>query len=400
MDPNDVALLVTSPNTGGGLFLYLDGTWTRLSDKSATGLAIHDGEVYAGFQQGLVPGEHTLACLRQNKPHEVSSNLIYDIHDIAVLDSGIYVVGTWENAVLRFDTTSCELLDRWQLSEAVDSWHINSVAEWNGELVYSAFGEFAEHRGYANYARGEGFVRSLRSDTLHITGLHKPHTLVPTSDGGLLIGNSGEGELRYYDARATLMRTLQLGGFVRGITHTGDHLYAGVSAKRGGTVAEAQMASIRVIASDSWETVYSIPCPFSEIYDIRSVHKSQALQLVATMINARLVLCSVHADGLTAERDSLALRVGALSTHADGLTAERDSLALRVGALSTQADRLTAERDSLALRVGALSTHADGLAAERDSLALRVNALEASTSWRLTRPARIAARVWNAMRQG
>ena len=357
MDPNDVALLVTSPNTGGGLFLYLDGTWTRLSTQSARGLSIFGGGLYVGCEHGNGPNEHTLACLRENDPREVSSQRLFDVHDVAVTDTGIYVVGTWENAVLRFDTTSCELLDRWQFSEAVDSWHINSVAEWNGELVYSAFGEFAEHRGYANYARGEGFVRSLRSDTLHITGLHKPHTLVPTSDGGLLIGNSGEGELRYYDASATLMRTLQLGGFVRGIAHTGDHLYAGVSAKRGGTVAEAQMASIRVIASDSWETVCSIPCPFSEIYDIRSVHKSQALQLVATMVTARLVLCSVHADGLTAERDSLALRVGALSTHADGLTAERDSLALRV------------------------------------------NALEASTSWRLTRPARIVARAWNAMRQ-
>lgn len=67
---------------------------------------------------------------------------------------------------------------------------------------------------------------------------------------------------------------------------------------------------------------------------------------------------------------------------------------------SAHVDGLTTEQDTLALRVDALSTLVDRITAERDSLASRVHALEASTSWRLTRPARIAARVWNAIRQG
>ena len=67
---------------------------------------------------------------------------------------------------------------------------------------------------------------------------------------------------------------------------------------------------------------------------------------------------------------------------------------------SAHVDGLTTEQDTLALRVDALSTLVDSITAERDSLASRVHALEASTSWRLTRPARIAARVWNAIRQG
>ena len=67
---------------------------------------------------------------------------------------------------------------------------------------------------------------------------------------------------------------------------------------------------------------------------------------------------------------------------------------------SAHVDGLTTEQDTLALRVDALSTLVDSVTAERDSLASRVHALEASTSWRLTRPARIAARVWNAIRQG
>lgn len=378
MDPNDVALLVSSPNEGGGLFLYLDSEWIALDRRPVSGVAISEGSVYLGYRHGREPDEHIVAHLRAAQPWQHSSRLLNDVHDIWDAEDGLYIAGTWENTIVRVNRSTSAIEQQWKLSVEPDSWHVNSVAVWNSEPVFSAFGEFTETRGYISRTKNQGFVRRLDGGEALITGLNMPHSLVPVEGGYLILANSGDLELRRYDRHGRLDRKTDLGGWVRGIGVGTDHVYAGLSEIRG--VAASTGASIAVLDKADWNVIRTIVCPFREIYDIRCIPKPKAAGLIAMMLRAQTEILQFELDGEAKERT------------------DRSGLSGQVEVLLAHADGLSAQRDSLAVRIEALSKHADGLAAQRDSLALRVKALEASTSWKLTRPARAVARAWNALR--
>ena len=397
MDPNDVALLVTSPSEDGGVYLYWDRNWIRLDYTAARGLSISAKDIYICLEKGEHQGEHTLVNLRQPSPQCISSTLLNDIHDVFTTLEFVYVAGTHENSIITLERSSLNIVKQWQFSDQPDSWHINSVSMWNGKLIFSAFGAFTEPRGYILQTKGQGFVRDVETNDQLISGLNMPHSLHPMNNGDLLIANTGEGELHLYDAHATLKQTVTLGGWVRGISVYSNSIYAGLSARRGGAPSQAQAASIHVIDTATWSTVQTIPCPFKEIYDIRCINKSILLDTIASIFCSQRDFLMIELSQ-RADRDALAAQVEALSGLADGLASERDRIAHEAEATSSVVDGLVAERDSIAVRIEALSKHADGLAAQRDSLALRVKALEASTSWKMTRPARAVARAWNALR--
>lgn len=118
-------------------------------------------------------------------------------------------------------------------------------------------------------------------------------------------------ELGCYDADAHLERKVALGGYVRGICNTRDHIYAGLSSKRGAPLTQRQTASIQVLGTRNWDLVHQIDCPFKEIYDIRSISKHEVMTVIIRMMAAQRELLLNDLEEKS-DRDALFMRVAAL----------------------------------------------------------------------------------------
>ena len=140
---------------------------------------------------------------------------VEDIHDVYLDDTFIYLAGTCGNEIIKINGAG-EELQRWVFHGDNDALHINCLAVWNGRVVFSAFGEFSQCRGYKGKTEKSGFVQELCTGRRVITGRSQPHSLVPVGRN-LFLANSKRKELSEYAPSGDLIRTLTFGGYTRGI---------------------------------------------------------------------------------------------------------------------------------------------------------------------------------------
>ncbi|MGF6987080.1 hypothetical protein QFZ99_006621 [Paraburkholderia atlantica] len=266
-------VFISCPNEDGGLFLYQAGSVTALDRHPSAGICSNDGILYRGKQPFTL-------MIYADEVREHTDESLDDIHDVLFLDNHLYVVGTIRNQITKFNADGVALKS-WTYSGQHDSRHINCLGIWNGRVVFSAFGDFAETRSYKGQTAGAGYVEDLESGERLITGLNQPHSLVQFGDN-LLIANSGEKELREYRPDGNLVRKKRFNGYVRGIAAKHRYIHIGLSRSREPHEGDIKAATLVRIRADSWEQISATVLPSREIYTLHSVEQSSSVsRLVA-----------------------------------------------------------------------------------------------------------------------
>jgi hypothetical protein len=279
-------LMVSSPN-GGGLLFIQHGQVFRLDDINTTGISLRGDKFLRGFQpEGLI-------LYHGNQTSEAPGTPIPDIHDVLIADASLYAVGTNANEVLQLDMNAAPVR-HWPFPGENDAKHINCLALWNQRIVFSAFGDFTQHRQYKGNTAQAGFVQDLHTGERLIEALSQPHSLVPFGDK-LLLANSETRELREYDNSAKLLRSKTLDGYTRGICIQGNILYIGLSRSR--NIDSRVIVNATLVALDllSWEELDRMELPVSEIYSVLPIEDIDALPAVLAGISQRAAVDYRHA---------------------------------------------------------------------------------------------------------
>lgn len=386
-------LLVSCPN-GGGLFVVNDGLALRVDDIDTTGLAWSEGVLLRGLQ----PDRLWVADGRFQIVDGTKSDFD-DIHDVLLTDQFTYVVGTTKNEIVKLDRLG-EAAERWVLGDAPDSCHVNGLALWNGRVVFSAFGDFNDTRGYKGRSCGAGYVQDLATGKRLISGLSQPHS--PASFGkNLLIANSEQAALEEYSPDGTLVRSKTLHGYVRGVCAAGDLIYVGLSSSRNAATIEMESAQLLALDAASWDVLGSVAFPVKEIYSVVWVRDdSDLVRIVSFMTDGACDVRRREAAKASRILDERQQEISALDE-------ERGRLGEEIGRLREeleQTSRVARERagqvhelesalaDFRAWRQEHLEMFDQGRAmlAEREQ---EIRQIVTSRSWRITRPFRFAARL-------
>lgn len=328
MDKVFDSLLVGSPN-GGGLLHVHEGRVHKIDHLDTTGLYLHERKLLRGVQPALVIayGDRVVEL----NPADVAFG---DIHDVLIADDKYYLVGTWGNEVVCVDAGGVEL-ERWKFPGEDDSWHINCIANWSGRIVFSAFGEFTEHREYKGRSTETGFVRDLLTGETLISGLTQPHSLVPFNDD-LLVANSGARQLLQYAPDGSIRRKLDIDGYVRGLAIAGDVLYLGLSKSRNAPLDDVSGGAVLALDKNSWSELGKLPLPVNEVYSI--------LPMAAEDSGFIVSMIAAHSAKLLSEM--LAKKTQSLSEAERDLAqvaVEREQVSKLVGQVQDQSLRLSAD---------------------------------------------------------
>jgi GT2 family glycosyltransferase len=195
----------------------------------------------------------------------------------------LFVASTGTNEIVEIDLHN-NSIRRHGFPGTGDAWHINCLAEFNGEIIFSAFGKFSEDRGYKGQTLGNGFVASLLSGKELIRGLSQPHSLL-VSGGHLYVIDSETGCLNEYDSGFCLKRSLSLGLYPRGLLIRHGVIFVGLSASRnidGSTVSSAQLLAIDHV---DFEKKASLELDAKEIYAVSHLHANPQMTLFVSAAN-------------------------------------------------------------------------------------------------------------------
>jgi hypothetical protein len=287
-------LLISSPN-GGGLFLASASGLYKVDDLNITG-------IFAGeniFLRALQPNQ--LQAFRTDSGFmlDIAGNF-YDIHDVLWADGFCYLVATDYNEIIRLNAEGLED-HRWTFPGENDSWHINCLGKWGGRIIFSAFGEFKEHRGYKSKTSEAGFVKDLISGEILIKNLSQPHSLCENGNN-LIIANSERKEIIEFFEDGRICRRKQLNGYTRGLAIKDDVLYVGLSCSRNIQSDDIDTATVVALNVKTFEEIGRLSIPSREIYDIRYVFDATQLLEIVVHIgrSSSLVLHS-----MVAERDKM-----------------------------------------------------------------------------------------------
>lgn len=152
-----------------------------------------------------------------------------------------------------------------------DAWHVNGLVQRDGRLYASAFGMFADNAELC--ARmGEPTGVLFEVDTLRVvlSGFRSPHDPLYV-DGAWSMCESRAGTIvRANDATGARERSVDLGGWTRGVAVGVDRIYVGVSRERHGG-DDAERAEIVVLDRATWSIVDRITLPCREVHVVSIV---------------------------------------------------------------------------------------------------------------------------------
>lgn len=251
----------------GGLFLIGSAGVEQLDRIHTTGLAVGDGEVIRLLRCPDAALDCTVRVYRAGQPasnYEVAG--LQDGHDVVPFDGTYVAVSASTNSILFFDGAG-RVTRRIVLPGDRDAWHVNSLVVRQGKLLASAFGRFQEHRQWDSDARSHaGIVFDVETGEDVITGLTCPHQ-PKVCDDGWVVCNSGERSLVELDATARVIRSVQLGGWTRGLAVADRFFYIGVTPPRydGGELVSARVA---IVSRAKMVELETIELPADEIYDL------------------------------------------------------------------------------------------------------------------------------------
>lgn len=199
----------------------LSDALNRTGDVGLTGLAWHNGLLYAAVQTSLSPRilvlDHRLAVV------DVLTNPAFlDLHSLHVVGDALIVASTGNRAVLRIDlaTRATSLVCGFDGAP-----HLNSA--WVGPAGTLVCCQSA---GDVLPEAQHGAVLDITNRRVVIDGLGHPHSLMPNGDGFLVLDSSGERVVRF-DAGG-MRQERRLAGFLRGCSAARGALYVASSGRR------------------------------------------------------------------------------------------------------------------------------------------------------------------------
>jgi hypothetical protein len=270
-------ILISSSNRGG-LFLYREEQVYEIDRYATTGLSVRNKEMLRAFhpRQLVLYGDGLGRALGLGDSAEYD-----DVHDVLLMDGFVYLVDTAGNSIIKLDESGKEI-DKWSFEGESDSWHINCLISWNGRLLFSAFGQFSQHREYKGKTSKAGFVQDLHSKERLLTGLSQPHSLTRYGDN-LLLANSECKEVIEVDSRFDIVRRVGFDGYTRGICVGENHIYVGLSRSRNIDNAKSSDAELVVLSKDCWRELGRIPLPVEEVYCLLRVENDGLLNMLPAL---------------------------------------------------------------------------------------------------------------------
>jgi len=190
---------------------------------------------------------------------------LWDLHDVMVIGDFLYVVATLTNEVAVISLKNGDILNRKIYPGEPDSWHLNCLDVWDGQLVVSCFGSFNKHREYTQKSAGQGFVMEVWSSKILWEGLSQPHC--PKHYGGAYyVCDSQFGRLLVRIGGEEI--AADLGEYPRGLLWHNHSLYCGLSVPRS---ASAETGTIVQLNPRTLEARERFTIPFPEVYNIISL---------------------------------------------------------------------------------------------------------------------------------
>ena len=192
---------------------------SRDAIETSTGISIANKNVYVLFASG---GVQYLAVLRLDNLRPIFHQALPEIkdgHSILAKQSHLYVVSTGSDEVFRYDLGPTGLSNPvviWQASNlGTDTHHVNSIVEWKGSLVISAFGP---KFGALWTSAFDGYIHDISENRCIRGGIYHPHSL--TAKGK---------RLYYVESHRKLLWCLEgpmlpLDGYSRGVGWLSDDL--------------------------------------------------------------------------------------------------------------------------------------------------------------------------------
>lgn len=254
-----------------GLFIFEGDGFRQLDALNTRALAFDNNRLYRVLPRpydGRVAAD--IVEYGVGRPNIRSRIPLWDPHDIAIHNNRLVAVSCQTNAIIDVDAVGGEA-ERWRAPGEGDSWHLNSLGIFAGDLVVSAFGAFAKNREWlAHKDDGSGLLYNVDKRKRVLTGLCCPHN--PTFlDGRIVICNSARKEVLAIDAESgALVASVQLGLWTRGLLATPSCLIVGGSAPResfGGT----RRGAVFLLDKRALTVVEEIPFPSQEIYGVIAV---------------------------------------------------------------------------------------------------------------------------------
>lgn len=204
---------------GTGVWLW-DGETLEpfaVETRSAVGMALHEGLLYvaaAGEKLFTVDADTRTVVAEETMPTSAA-------HSIAIADDRMFVVSTGSGGIYSRPLGG----ERWETvgvhGQGGDTYHVNSITSFGGEVVVSAFGPkegpaWGTNGYILNLATGERLVAAAQ-----------PHSLLPWRDD-LWFCESATGCVRSIGGDK-----IDVGGYTRGLAPLDDRtLLVGVSDSR------------------------------------------------------------------------------------------------------------------------------------------------------------------------
>lgn len=237
--------------------------WLDLSElgdhiASTTGICLSHGACWC-IVTG--PEDHSRLVMLD---HQLRTRRVFDLreardaHSLISFEVGFLVNDTRRNSVTRLVVDGARLHESpfWSYcGQTTDVVHVNSVANLEGQVFVSMFGEkpptgwsAANHGQIVNVSTGEIITRDL---------IH-PHSLI-TLDGGLYWLESGTGRLHRYSKRDGHEILATIDGYVRGFVTDERYYYVAVSARRRRSRSTGTPnAPVALTSSDANSWIYRI----------------------------------------------------------------------------------------------------------------------------------------------
>lgn len=194
-----------------------------------------------------------------------------DIHDVKVSNQEIKVVSTGSNSILVYDEWGA-LKSSFNPGGTDDAWHLNCIEEYQGNLYFTAFGNFQTHREWNGKAKESGFIYSVNQKKAIVEKLSGPHNPRVMNEKWWVC-NSHDGTLNIYHLeKGELEHTIDLGGFTRGLLQTEDVVWAGVNANR--KAVGDTSGKVVAVNPTTYQLEDEIKLPMPEIYDIVEIDRS------------------------------------------------------------------------------------------------------------------------------
>jgi len=261
---DNINLLVSCPNTDGGLVQVLKGKAHRVDHSGTTGMHYFQNKLirsvqHSDFTEFLVYNE-------DNSYVSIILRELSDIHDLLVFKDLLYVVSTGTNEVVTLDA-SYKIQKRYKFDGEGDAWHLNCLEVINDRVCVSAFCNFKEHYNYKGKTLNNGFLIDVESEVVLIDKLSQPHS--PKFDGEhLYICDSEKKSLKKFDHKNNLIDEITFGSYTRAICIDGNNLYVGLSKSRN-IDDNSEEAQILVLDKNTFDILGKILIPCSEIYNIQ-----------------------------------------------------------------------------------------------------------------------------------